>query len=91
MVKEIQFEKNASGAYESSFISTGKVTFQALRKSVRSIAVMGNLPGMDPVTVSVHDNRYEHGIIFGIDLPVGVNVTLKTGGEIIKAMVMSND
>lgn len=91
MTKEIQFEKNTNGDYEASFVSTGRVTFQALRKTVSSITVLGNVTGMRPSVVSVHQNIHDDSIIFGIDLPVGVNVTIRSHGEIIKAMVASDD
>lgn len=91
MTKQIDFTKNKNGDYEASWVSTGAVTVQIERKTLESVIVLGNIPGMSPCVTAMYDNRYNNGIIFGVDLPVGVVVTLRCPAEILSAKMMGDD
>ncbi len=91
MIKQINFTKSESGKYEASFVSTGPVTVQMQRKDLQPVEVCGNITGMPPCVTGVYNNPNNNGIIFGVDLPVGVNVTLRCGSEITEAKMMGDD
>lgn len=90
MIKELVFEKDG-GESVARFVSTGAVTVQLQRKGMADVRVYGNLAGMPPCLTDIHRNPYNDGIILGIDLPVGVEVTVKVGCEVVSAKMMGND
>lgn len=92
MVKELDFEWD-SGREESvaRFVSVGPVSVHMQRTRPRNVVVLGNLPGMSPSFVAEYGNSYDLGILFGIDLAVGTQVTVRVGCEVAKAKLMSDD
>ncbi len=45
------------------------------------VAVAANLPGMPPSTVGTFSNPYGESVIFAVDFPQGMEVTLTTSNE----------
>lgn len=91
MTKQIDFVKTADDEYEASFVSTGPVTVQMQRKGLQPVEVSANIPDMPRCVTNVYNNPYNNGIIFGLDFPVGIKVTLRCRAEITKAMMMGDD
>lgn len=92
MVKELNFVWNEKkGESEATFVSTGYVSVQIQRSWMAAVSVSGNLPGMTPCVVGVYQNVHNNGILFGIDLPIGVEVTVKTGCKVTQAKIMGDD
>ncbi len=91
MVKELVFEKTADGESVARFVSAGPVTVQVQRRGMADVVVCGNLAGMPPCITDIHRNPYNDGIILGIDLPMGVEVTVKVGCDVVSAKMMGND
>lgn len=52
------------------------------------VSASANIPGMPPSFVSLFENRYGNSVIFSLDLSDGLEVTLKTSSNVIKAVWM---
>lgn len=92
MVSVLNFEWNPQrGESVAKFVSVGPVTVQILRARLRNVVVQGNLPGLSPSFVAEYGNSYDLGILFGIDVGVGVEVTVRVGCEVTEAKMMSDD
>lgn len=62
---------------------------QVVQKTRGIVSVSANIPGMPPSVVAVYDNPYGNSVIFQLDLPSGVEVTIKSGTEVERAVWMS--
>lgn len=91
MKKEISFSENESGSHVASWTSTGAVTVQVERTKMRPVVVYANIPGMKPTVVARYENPYGNSVIFGVDLPVGVEVTVEVGCAVAQAMAMDKE
>lgn len=91
MKKEINFTESEGGSFVASWTSTGAVTVQVERTKMRPVVVLANIPGMKPTVVARYENPYGNSVIFGVDLPVGVEVSIEVGCEVVQAMAMDKE
>lgn len=87
----LKFEKitTASGdVYAAKFASTGAVVVEIERDKNSLVAVSANLEGMGEVPIDTFDNPYMANAIFEIDLPEGVQVTIKSTTEVKNAKML---
>ena len=91
MEKELKFEKNERGLYEAKFVSEGKTTIHVERKTLGAVSVLGNLTGLDPTLIETFKNNEDKGLAFIVDLPVGMEVTLRCGYEVTRAKMMTEN
>lgn len=85
-MEELEFYKNGT-MYECKLpITNGVVQVQMKGESV--ISVSGNLAGMKPSVMQVLRNPYSDSICFELNVPDGVEVTLRTQSEVLKAFYM---
>lgn len=57
-----------------------------LGQTAQAVAVSANLAGMPPSTVKVFQNPYEGSVVFEVDFPLGVEVTISTLKAPVKAV-----
>lgn len=50
------------------------------------VSVLANLPSMPPAFVRTFENPYGKSVIFELELPDGVEVTIKSSTEVINAL-----
>ena len=90
MIKELEFSKVSKGQYEAKFISTGSASVQVDRAVSDPVEVLVNIPGMMPSLNDTFQNVSDSGIVFKVDFPVGLEITLRCG-EVRTAKIMSDD
>lgn len=64
----------------------GAVVVQVAREDKAYFTVYGNLDGMEKVPML--DVRFEKDLIFKLDVPEGVTVTLESGSRVTEAKMM---
>lgn len=88
MMTDINFEK-VGNDWVASWISTGDAVMQLERKAATGIvAVMANMPNMEPVLVAQLSNGYGTGIIAALKVAAGLTVTVRSSTEIVAGRVM---
>lgn len=91
-ITNLTFTQDAdNGSYAAKFTSTGPVSVQIKRKEINPVIVSANIPGMSPCVIGTYHNNSNPDIVIGIDIPAGMEVTLKCGSEIIDAKMMTDE
>lgn len=90
-ISTLAFTKGTDGSYTARFTSTGPVTVQMERRKQSLVAVRANVPGMDEVPVCSFQNGYGADVIFNLDVPSGLEVSIKSGTEVLSAKILGND
>lgn len=72
--------------YKATFVSGGLCTVQMKRKTIGNITVSANINGMDAVPVS-NQMYYNSDVIFNIDVPSGLQVTVTSDAEVTDAKI----
>lgn len=87
----LEFSKNATNRYEASFVSEGAVVIQVERAGNGYINVYANLDGMSKTYIGGY-GLYNGGsnLIFSVDVPAGVTVTIESLTEVVSAKMLSN-
>lgn len=88
MVTTLNFEK-VGDTWMYKFVSEGAVVVEIERNSPSPVAITANLEGMDDVPVASFQNGYEANSIFEIDVPKGVEVTIKSTTEVTAAKMLA--
>lgn len=70
----------------SDYTSGGVIQVQLKGKAI--VSASANIPGMPPAVVGVFENPYGSSVIFSLDIPDGLEVTLKTQSEVVNAVWM---
>ena len=52
------------------------------------VSASANIPGMPPSVVGIFENPYGRSVIFSLEIPDGLEVTLKTSARVVKAVWM---
>lgn len=82
MATKINFTKEGvNEAY--TFKPSGAVVVQVQREAMGFFTVYGNLEGMDKVPIL--NVRFEKDLIFKIDVPSGVTITMVSGSHVLDA------
>lgn len=84
MATTLKFNKEGD-AYVAKFTSEGACVIQLEREKPSLVAVSANLDGMNPVPVASFQNPYTANAIFNVNLPEGVEVTIKSVSEVKNA------
>lgn len=96
MVQDLTFTQNNMNRWESSFISSG--TPYAVQLNVNAdpsahtnidTIVYANIPGMDKVTLATLQ-RPQNNLMFEVDVPFGVVVTIESMSESISGKISTN-
>lgn len=82
MAKKISFTKEGVNEVHT-FKPTGAVVVQVQREAMGFFTVYGNLQGMDKVPIL--NVKYEKDLIFKIDVPSSVTITMVSGTHVLDA------
>lgn len=83
---DLIFTRNARNWWESKFVSSGNVvTIQIQRAAYGSFVIYANLPGMKETPAGTSDGT---NILFAVDFPEGVEVTIESMTEITSAKIL---
>ncbi len=84
MATEIKFATRGGVKEYAEFVSDGNITtIEVEREKFSYFTVYANLDGMEPV--SVYNEPHIQNLIFQVDVPAGVKVTLDSGSHVTKA------
>ena len=86
----LEFSKNATNRYETSFVSEGAVVIQVERAGNGYINVYANLDGMSKTYIGGTVYSGNSNLIFSVDVPAGVTVTIESLTEVVSAKMLSN-
>lgn len=88
---DLSFEKNSENRNQASFVSEGAVTVQMQRRDAGAVNIYANLDGMEKKYIGGY-GHYNGGnnVIFSINVPVGVTVTIESFSEVVSAKALSN-
>ncbi len=73
----------------TSFVSKGSGIVQIERTSQGSVSVSANIVGMRSVPIASFNNPYTASVIFNLDLPVDIEVTIKSATEVTVAKMLT--
>lgn len=82
MAKKINFTKEGVNEIYT-FKPTGAVIVQVEREDIGFFTVYGNLEGMEKVPIL--NVRFEKDLIFKIDVPESVTITMVSGTHVLEA------
>lgn len=84
MATKINFAKE--GVNETyTFKPTGAIVVQVEREAMGFFTVYGNLEGMEKVPIL--NVRFEKDLIFKIDVPSSVTITMVSGSHVLNAKI----
>lgn len=88
---DLSFSKNSGNRWQASFVSEGAVTVQMQRKDVGAVNIYANLDGMTAKYIGGYGN-YNGGnnVIFTVDVPSGVTITIESYSEVVSAKMLGN-
>lgn len=84
----LNFNKEGDN-WVAKFVSSGNTVVQLEREKAGVISVACGLEGMDYVPVSQFQNGYTPNAIFAVNVPIGVNVVVKSQTEVTKAQTLT--
>lgn len=88
MVTTLTFIKSDDG-YIANFTSTGLCVIEMERDKSSLISVRANIEGMESVPMAVFKNEYSANAIFEVNVPSGIEVTIKSATEVANAKMLS--
>ena len=89
METSLNFQKNGQ-TYQTRFTSSGGGCIVQLERDENSqVVVYANLPGMEPTLISIVKNQYDTGIMFRLDVPSGIEVTIESVTEVKSAKMFT--
>lgn len=84
---DLSFSK-VNNHYEASFETSGEnVVVQLTKKGNGAVVVYANLQNLPPITVMNTGSDSSKYHIFEIDMPAGVEITVKSMDEVISAKI----
>lgn len=86
MTTTLNFTKSG-GTWVTQFASQGACIIELERKAQGTVAISVNIEGMMPIPVPVANlaNPYDPSVIFAIDIPEGLIITVKSSSEVTNA------
>ena len=86
MTTELTFENiNGVNTCNISGYSNGDV-LQIQTQSKAPVVVSANIPEMPPAVIGIFENPYGNSVIFSLDIPDGLEITIETQTPIISAV-----
>lgn len=86
MATALTFTKNPHDKWEASLISTGdRLAVEVNRKATGSLIVYGHIGSLEPIILQDFGPSAAQDIMFEIDVPEGVEITIVSYPEIADA------
>lgn len=73
----------------STFTATGAGIVEIERKKQGNCSVFANISGMNAVPIASFQNPYVKNVIFNLDIPAGIEVTIKSATEVTAAKMFT--
>lgn len=89
MTTSLTFGKKGD-SYVATFSSQGPCVIEMERDKQSLVSVSANLEGMPPIPIGNFQNPYMPSLIFELDLPSGIAVTVKSSTEVRNAKMLTN-
>lgn len=88
MATTLNFEEQGGG-WQAKFISEGACVVEMERSEQGTVAISANIQGMRPIPVPIVNlaNPYDSSAMFIIDIPKGLEITIKSTSKVTKAMM----
>lgn len=67
------------------FTNTGNTIVQIEREKDGVVSVLAQIDGLQEVPIAQFQNGYTPNVIFQLNIPAGVNITIKSQTEVLKA------
>lgn len=85
MATILNFEEQG-GTWNTKFTSEGACVVELERKAQGTVSVGVNIEGLRSIPVPVANlaNPYDAGVIFAIDIPKGLEITIRSSSEVIQ-------
>lgn len=81
----LQFDKVGS-SWETTFVSQGRAIIQVEQSPYGIVSVLSRLGDNMPASVvGVFSNPYGGPVLFGVELPIGMSVIVRSGTEVKNA------
>lgn len=84
----LNFEKTGD-VWAAKFTSQGSCVIELERNTQGIVSISANLSGMVEVPVTDFKNGYTPNVIFEVDVPEGVEVTVRSGSEVTQAKMLA--
>ena len=69
--------------------SDGHGIVQIARAEQGIVSVSANIPGMEAVPIAAFNNPYKADVIFQLEVPAGIEVTIKSATEVVEAKLFT--
>lgn len=76
------------GIWEAKFTSEGNTVIELEREESGVVSLLANLGGMRPVAIGQYNNGYGADAIIRVNVPSGVEVTVKSQSEVKNAKML---
>lgn len=86
MATALNFTKS-NGVWVAQFTSGGNTIIEIEREQAGLVSVMANISGMRAVPIAQYDNGYTADAILRINVPAGIEVTVKSATEVTTAQI----
>lgn len=80
---------NKQGIWEAKFTSQGNTIIELEREKDGLVSVLANISGMRAVPVGQYNNGYGADAIIRVNVPSGIEVTVKSQSEVKAAKIMT--
>lgn len=77
--------RNVGDKWAATFTAEGPSIVQIKRKAQGLCSVYANLADMSPVPIAVFQNPYVQDVIFNLEVPAGIEVTIESAVEVVSA------
>lgn len=84
----LNFTKD-NGIYVAKFTSSGNTIIELEREENGVVSVLANISGMRAVPVGQYNNGYGADAIIRVNVPSGIEVTVKSQSEVKAAKIMT--
>jgi len=79
----------SNDVWVTTFVSVGNCIVEIERAKRGTCSVSANIEGMQAVPVASFHNPYMANVIFRLNIPVGIEVTIKSATEVSAAKMLS--
>ena len=90
MTTNLTFTK-VNNEWVSTFTSQGACVIELERDVQSPVSVSANIDGMRPIPVASFSNPYMEDVIFSVDVPNGIEITIKSTTEVTECKMLTDD
>lgn len=81
MATTLKFNKEGD-TYVARFMSEGNIVVQLEREKWGVVSVLASVGGLEPTPIAEFQNGYKPNVIFSLNVPSGVEITIKSQTEV---------